>query len=169
MSAAGISMFYAGLDLATAKAEVTANLDSASRKYLTAGTWTNTQPLRVLDLSRLPSAPHFYDQRRYYRDQLLFLKNFVEDITQPVSHDGHEHIDYVPTQILTEYFRLRYKADDDNRLHAIIYPSAQRRRGRSIVIFTSHKELNPRPDGWPRPEPPILELDTASIRRVTRP
>jgi hypothetical protein len=59
MSAAGISVFYAGMDLATAKAETSANLKSSDTQVFTAGTWTNTRPLTVLDLSKLPPIRSF--------------------------------------------------------------------------------------------------------------
>jgi hypothetical protein len=57
MSTAGISVFYAAMDLATAKAETTANLDPPDEQVLTCATWTNARALTVLDLSSLPPAP----------------------------------------------------------------------------------------------------------------
>ena len=170
MSAAGISVFCAGMDLATARAETTANLLPTDRRRLTAGTWTNTQPLNVLDLTKLPSPPSFFARVRYDRDRLIFLQQFVEDITKPVIHDGREHIDYVPTQILTEYFRHQYELPDKGRLDGILYPSAQRKRGKSIVIFATQDDLDPRRDALFNTTPsPILTLDTATIRRVRKP
>ena len=154
MSAAGISVFYAGLDLATARAETTANLLPTDRRRLTAGMWTNTRPLNILDLTKLPIVPSFYARVRYERDHLIFLQQFVEDITKPVTHDGREHIDYVPTQVLTEYFRHQYKLPDKARLDGIVYPSAQRKRGKSIVIFASHADLDPRTDAFFNTKPP---------------
>lgn len=168
MSAAGISMFYAAFDPATAKAETTANLDPAERNRLTVATWMNTHVLNVLDLSRLPERPNFYAQMRYDRDQLIFLEDFVTNITQPVSHDGREHIDYVPTQILTEYFRHSFKVMGDVCLDGIIYPSARRKHGRSLVIYAAHKDLDPRTDPWRAPQTPVLQLDSDSIRRMRR-
>lgn len=169
MSAAGISVFYAGLDMATARAEVTANRDPNDEHVLTGARWTTTRALTVLDLTRLPGTPSFYAQVRYERDHLLFLHHFVQSITQPVSHDGKEHIDYVPSQIVTEYFRHAYRLPENRRLDGIIYPSAQRPRGRSIVIFAGHDDLNPHPYDWRQEERlPILALDPASIRRLRR-
>jgi hypothetical protein len=130
--------------------------------------WTNTRILQVLDLSRLPKRPDYYARQRWSLDHLIFLEDFVKDISRPVVHDGHEHIDYVPTQILTEYFRYVYEGIDGARLDGIVYPSAQRKRRKSIVIFASHQELNPYLDDWRLKPKPILELDTASIRRIRR-
>lgn len=126
MSAAGISVFYAGIDLATAQAETVANLKRTDKRVLTAGTWTNTRPLRVLDLSKLPDIPDFYAEYRHRRDQIVFLHEFAEEIRKPVKHDGREHIYYVPTQILTEYFRHRYRAGESQALDGIIYKIQKR-------------------------------------------
>jgi hypothetical protein len=169
MSAAGISVFYAGMDLATARAETMANLEPGDRHLFTAGTWTSSRALKVLDLTQLPPIPGFYSQWRYDRDHLVFLRDFVKEISQPVVHDGREHIDYVPTQILTEYFRHRYKLEGDVRLDGIVYPSAQRRRGRSIVIFASQDDLDPKENEFWGERKPTLTLDPASIRRVRKP
>jgi hypothetical protein len=168
MSAAGISVFYAGMELATAKAETTANLSVDDRRCITAGTWTNTRSLNILDLTKLPEVPSFYAQIRYDRDHLIFLQQFVEDITQPVIHDGREHIDYVPTQILTEYFRYQYQLPEKGQLDGIVYPSAQRKRGSSIVVFASLEDLNPSRGYFGSRPVPILTLDQGSVRRVRK-
>ncbi|HEV2379950.1 MAG TPA: HEPN-associated N-terminal domain-containing protein [Terriglobia bacterium] len=167
MSAAGISMFYAALDMATAKAEMTISLLPKDGKILTGAKWVNTQPFTVLDLTNLPQPPSFYARVRYDREQMLFLRHFVETITQPIAHDGKHHIEYVPTQILTEYFRYKYRTHDNFRLDGIMYPSAQRKGGRSIVIFASQSDLDPNPSGW-QPATPLLVLDSASIKRLRR-
>jgi hypothetical protein len=79
----------------------------------------------VLDLSELPSVPSIFAASREQRGALQFLWEFVKSITAPVVHDGREHIDYVPTQILTEYFRERVKGSDGSALNGIVYPSAR--------------------------------------------
>jgi hypothetical protein len=168
MSAAGISVFYAAMDLSTARAETTANLEPTDGRVLTVAIWTNSRPLNVLDLSRLPEIPSFYAQVRYDRDHLLFLRDFVESITEPVVHDGREHIEYVPPQIVTEYFRHRYRLHDKLSLDGIIYPSSQRKRGRSVVIFVSQADLNPDPHAWSGDSVPILALEPTSIRTLLR-
>ena len=78
------------------------------------------QPLRVLDLSELPPVPSIFAASREQRGALQFLWEFVKSITAPVVHDGREHIDYVPTQSLTEYFRERVKGSDGSALNGIV-------------------------------------------------
>jgi hypothetical protein len=164
MSAAGISVFYAGLDMDTARAETT--LRSKPGWMFTGAQWTSTRPLRVLDLSRRPELPSVYATARYDRDDLVFLRNFVESVSQPVIPDDRVHIDYVPTQIVTEFFR-HSRAEGEQKIDGIVYPSAQC-KGRSIVIFASNDDINPRPFEWPRDVPPLLVLSEDSIQRVRK-
>jgi hypothetical protein len=121
----------------------------------------------VLDLSSLPPVPCIFDGSRDQRDTLLFLNEFVKSITAPVVHDGREHIDYVPTQILTEYFRRRAAGDDGPAIDGIIYPSSRRRNGRSIVLFASQMDLDP--DRQRLCQAPILTFDSSSLKRLRRP
>ena len=168
MSAAGISAFYAAMDSSTAKAEASANLAATDGLLLTCATWTATRPLKVLNLARLPEIPSFYEHERYDRDRILFLWKFIESITEPVQHDGREHVEYVPSQIVTEYFRHRYRLDGGTALNGIVYPSAQRKRGKSVIVFASQDDLDPDPSPWGWERTPVLTLDTASIRRLKR-
>jgi len=164
MSAAGISVFYRAYEMATARIEASA---SAPQGWaLTGATWQCSRPLQVLDLSELPAVLSIFGASREARGALLFLAEFVRSITAPVVHDGREHIDYVPTQILTEYFRKRVKGDGGSAIDGVVYPSARRRRGRSIVIFPSQDDLDPE-RLWG--EDPILELDQTSVKRLRRP
>ena len=94
----------------------------------------------------------------------MFLHKFVRAITLPVEHDGREHIEYVPTQVLTEYFRHRFLPNGASNIDGIVYPSTHRRNGRSIAIFASQKDLNP--DQWDNKSSPMLVLDPQSIVRV---
>lgn len=169
MSAAGISVFYAALDMATARAETTVNLTPTDSLVLTGATWTNTRPFHILDLTALPKIPSMFAEIRYERDHLLFLREFVGSITEPVQHDGRVHIDYVPSQIVTEYFRHRYRIDKKTPLDGIIYPSARRKGGKSAVIFAGPTDLNPQPNDWIVEEPtPMLTLCPDTVRRIRR-
>lgn len=52
---------------------------------------------------------------------LCFLQKFIHDITLPVELDGREHVDYVPTQVFTEYLRYAFLA----RVDGLTFPSVQ--------------------------------------------
>ena len=164
MSPAGISMFYASLDERTARAEMEAS-GLSIRDRLTRAIWKNTRDIKILDLTAIPgSVPSMFAMPRSERELLIFLQEFLEDVRMPVEHDGREHIDYVPTQIVTEFFRHGTADDDLQGLEGIIYPSAQQPGGRSMVIFASRDDLDPsRGKGK---KDPLLVLDPHSTVRL---
>ncbi|NEM07737.1 HEPN-associated N-terminal domain-containing protein [Geodermatophilus normandii] len=111
MSPAGIPMFYGSESIDTVIAEIAAH---DTRRFAVVAAFESTEPLRVVDLTRIPDEPSIFDKnRRWRRYPLRFLRSFAEEISKPVSLDGQEHIDYVPTQVLTEYFRWLSPLDVD--------------------------------------------------------
>jgi RES domain-containing protein len=167
MSAAGVSVFYGAFELETAIAEIVPGLPRRHGKVLTCAEWRTTRELHLADLTRLPPLGSRYAERREDRAPYVFLKHFVEELTRPVVHDGKEHIEYVPTQILTEYLRLYYKPGPGHALDGIIYPSAQRKGGRSVVLFTSHGAVDPNARFSARNA--VLKLVDNSIHRMKVP
>lgn len=132
MNPAGISYLYLALDKQTALAEV---LGGPPCKAVIAS-FEASRDLRILDLSDLPPLPSIFDgNQRWERERLLFLRHFVKEISRPVRKDGHEHIDYVPSQVVSEYFAQVHRVSSNQRLDGIVYPSAVRPGGVNIVIF----------------------------------
>ncbi len=166
MSPAGISMFYASTDQQTARAEAKAILRAATGLRMTSAAWFLTRPLRLLDLCGIPTIPSFWFTPRDERDRTRFLHAFTADISKSVIHDGREHIEYVPTQILTEYFRDEFQTNDGEHLDGILYPSAQRKGGKNVVIFAGQDDLVPAAERRLLHNPPLLALDTTSIKRL---
>ena len=155
--------------MATARAEIIATQAPGTKDIMTGATWETTRPLTILDLSELPSTPSVYDSYPRERDQLLFLHEFVKSITQPVTKTAPDHTEYVPTQLLTEYFRHNYKTDRGEPLDGILYPSAQHHGGTAIVIFATNDDINAPTTTDGKPTTPILTINISSIRRVRRP
>ena len=168
MSPTGTSMFYAGMSMATARAEIIATQQRGTKEIMTGATWHCTRSLNILDLTRLPPPPSVYNSYPRERDQLLFLKEFVKSITQPVTKASTDHTDYVPTQLLTEYFKNNYKTRESTPLDGIMYPSAQHQHGASIVIFATHDDINTPSTPEGQAAIPILTINAASIRRVRK-
>ena len=135
MSPAGIPMFYGAFDAATAHAE-TFDPDVHAGKVLSVGTFRPVRDLTVLDLAELPSIPSVFDMARQEMiHSLRFLHAFAADISQPIARDGREHIEYVPTQIVTEYFRRVFQLRDGQMLDGIIYRSAKNAGTKAFVLF----------------------------------
>lgn len=128
MSPAGISIFYGATDRATAIAEAGSH---SSDRYVVTGEFTPAREIRLIDLTNLPDLPSIFDStnhKRYFG--LRFLQKFVHDITLPVELDEREHIDYVPTQVFTEYLRYAFPA----RVDGLMFLSTQG-PGNNIAIF----------------------------------
>jgi hypothetical protein len=134
MSPAGIPMFYGSLDPATCLEEIRPGAGQAFTA--TRAAWRVLRGLQVLDLTQLPDLPSLFDpENNWKRTPVRFMRDFLRDFQKPVVKDGREHIDYVPTQVVTEYFRHVYEAEDGERLAGIIYPSAAKVGGQSCVFF----------------------------------
>lgn len=132
-SPAGISMFYCAESLQTTLKE-TIDTNWAHSNYTT-GEFSTKNDLKVIDLSNLPNYPSvFNENKRKMYDDLFFLNAFIKDLTRTFSKDSAVHIDYVPTQVVTEYFKYMFKGEVDG----IIYPSAQNKGQTAMVLFYDH-------------------------------
>lgn len=140
MSPAGIPMFYGAFDLATARAE-TVDPKHHAGQTLSIGTFRPLRNLRMLDLADLPDIPSVFEEGGHYRiHPLRFLHAFANDIVQPIARDGRERTEYVPTQIVTEYFRRVFRDADGNALDGIIYTSSRKGGDRAFVLFCENEQ-----------------------------
>lgn len=140
MSPAGIPMFYGAFDIDTARAETLDPEDHAGQT-LSIGRFRPTRNLRVLDLANLPDIPSVFEEGGHHRiHPLRFLHAFAYDIVQPIARDGREHIEYVPTQIVTEYFRRVFRDPDGNAIEGIIYRSSRQGGDRAFVLFCENEQ-----------------------------
>ncbi len=138
MSPAGIAMFYGAFELNTAKIEVV-DYSDRKKKYLTSAIFRNKESLNLIDFTKVPPVNLFDEKIRKNIYLINFLHDFIKELSKPIKHDGKIHIEYVPTQILTEYFRYihpRHKTPIDG----IIYPSSKDIKGKAIVLFMDHEE-----------------------------
>ncbi len=79
----------------------------------------------VLDLHDLPALPSFFSETYgWKRAPLKFVHSFARDIARPIEREDRVHIEYVPTQVLTEYFRTQFKWED-RVLDGICYTSSR--------------------------------------------
>jgi hypothetical protein len=128
MSPAGISMFYGSENIDTVVAEI----GHDARRYAIVGTFETTRALTLLNLADLPSLPAAAaaEDRSPHHHDLKFLHSFAVDLGKPVTLDGRERIEYVPTQVVTEYLRFI----PDFAVDGILFRSAQN-NGINCVLF----------------------------------
>lgn len=147
MSPAGIPMFYGAFDEVTAVKE-TFDPQRKNRPVITVGQFRTARAFPVVDLTRVPSVPSIFDlERRDSRPAIIFLHHFMRDLGAPVTKDGREHIDYVPTQIVTEYIRHLYKHPDYGIVRGILYRSAKG-EGSCCVFFFDCEQCCDIEKGW---------------------
>jgi HEPN/RES N-terminal domain 1/RES domain len=141
MSPAGIPMFYGAFDIDTAILETHDPSPQEGKKVISIGTFRPLRDLLFLDLAILPPIPSVFDlDRRHMIHALRFFHGFANDIAQPVSRNGREHVEYVPTQVVTEFFRHIYRTSNGERLDGIIYRSSRNEGKRACVIFCENKQ-----------------------------
>ena len=107
MSPSGIPLFYGASNEETAVAEITAHADKGEEpRPLTVGVFELSRETKVIDFSHLPPVPSIFDpQLRDNYVALSWIHRFVDEISRPlVDEDSPAQIEYVPTQVMTEYF-----------------------------------------------------------------
>jgi hypothetical protein len=135
MSQAGVVMFYGASDSETAILETfQPNRNGASEKVVSVARFRINRRLKVLDLTNLPQPPSFFGDFELHHGT-IFLWQFERDFTKPVARDGREHVEYVPTQIVTEYFRHKFRIEGDRTLDGIIYKSSREGGTVACVLF----------------------------------
>ncbi|HJP62601.1 MAG TPA: HEPN-associated N-terminal domain-containing protein [Mucilaginibacter sp.] len=139
MSAAGVPMFYGAFEPKTAMLE-TLRDDDHTKPYYTIAEFACKEDLHLIDLSKIPYISPFDQENWELFDRLSFLHKFLDDFSKPVAHDGKEHIEYVPTQVITEYFRHKFYRNGKKPIDGIIYPSSKNRKLNACVLFMDHYE-----------------------------
>ncbi len=155
MSPAGIPMFYGALDRPTTVAETIKGLT----RYAVAE-FRTTRAIRVLDLTKRPWVSIFDNERGNLSEWCRFMNEFITDFERPVSSNGEQHYEYVPTQIVTEFFRTMPGFEPP--LDGILYNSVQNPGGVCVVLFIDRRDLDPAADPSKRPVGPRL----LKMRRV---
>jgi hypothetical protein len=90
------------------------------------------------------------------------LHSFAEQIAAPVARDDRVHVDYIPTQVLTEFLRdFRFECGPIDRIR---YPSATPVKGANVVLFADQDSVYG--PGLARGKKAWLRLD--GVRHIER-
>lgn len=140
MSPAGVPMFYGSDDADTAASEA-AQADPGISVVATVGRFELLRDARIVDLAHPPTPPSMFDAaRRSQRQPLLFLGGFADDVSRPVTRDGAEHVEYVPTQIVTEYLHDVLNAGDGPPLLGLAYRASRSETHVNYALWISNDE-----------------------------
>jgi RES domain-containing protein len=142
MNPAGISYMYLAFEQKTALTEVRQGNLSLQAAI---GQFETQREALLLDLTSLPEKPSIFDGQNYEKlVGLFFIDNFVAEIRKPVIKDDRtEHIEYVPSQVVSEYFALVFRLADGKRLDGVKYPSSVRPGSHNLVLFPTERDFEP--------------------------
>ena len=133
MSPAGIPMFHVAGDAVTAQSEIASAKTTSDA--VTIALFRNLRSLQLLDLCNIPEVPSLFDEvRRHQRMPLIFLRHFAEEISRPISSAAAQY-EYVPTQVMTEFFRYLFHRKGGEPLDGIAFRSSKRSTGICYTLF----------------------------------
>lgn len=161
MSPAGVPMFYGASDWDTCFAEV---VDSEGLKghYATGGQFQTKCEIKVLDLTKIPPSPSFFSDSGIDQQHVLsFLRYFTTELSKAIKRDQRQHIEYVPTQVFTEYVRYELARTLKHPIHGMLFKSS-RNGGVCCVLFVNKEECLP-PEQYSNTVQ-VLEFDPTTIR-----
>jgi hypothetical protein len=152
MNAAGIVVMYASLDRETALAEATGKHNEFS-----IAEFELLKTLVVVDLTNIPPVPSIFMDGP--RESLQFLRHFARDVSQPFTPDTEIHIEYTPTQAVSEYMRHRLRDRDGRPINGMLYKSAKEIDKVNVVLFVESEDVEGVPSSkrWKVREP-ILKI-----------
>lgn len=131
MSPAGISMFYASFEKETAINECVGG-DSLG---LIVGTFETVKVLKMIDLTTIPEQSFWV--KNWQENQ--FLHHFNENITKRVDPKDINHLQYIPTQVFTEFLRYMFRDAKGEQVDGLIYGSSKTKE-KNIVLFCNQKD-----------------------------
>ncbi len=133
MNPPGISMFYGADGRALAVAEIRNAMASV-------GCFATLRSMRILDLAHLPAIPGFFSTA-YRIDRLIlaFLSDFADIIIQPVDRNDRVNVDYIPTQVFTEF--IRDFEFEGGKVDGLRYRSATGEKGTNYVLFAGQGDV----------------------------
>ncbi|CAK7066950.1 MAG: hypothetical protein DELT_01683 [Desulfovibrio sp.] len=155
MSPVGIPMFYGGFTPELCLAEI--DYDSKTQ-YAHIAKFACLRPLLLVDFTALPRIPSLYSSNRELRPIARLVRSFAEEVSKPLipSTEKVDHIEYIPTQAITEWLRYGFRVDGE-KIDGVLYDSAKKKGTCGVLFFENEECIDSRID-QNRRSTPILEL-----------
>lgn len=140
MNPPGIPLMYLASTARTALLETRATTARV-------GQWRTLRSARLLDLRRPPEVPGtFSGEDRHATLHSRFLWDFRRHIMSPVERDDRVHIEYLPSQVVSEF--LRDYEFEGGKLDGIAYGSVVDPRGWNVALFVDLIDLGLEEPEW---------------------
>lgn len=141
MTAAGISHFYSGFEESTAINETYVREEDDGSKKIVIAVFRNLRDFNFLDLTNLPTLPSEFDLESVgKRKALIFISELVDEFRKPIERDGKAHVEYVPTQVFTEFVQHKLPSIGGNKIDGILYRSSKDEKQIAAVVFADNSE-----------------------------
>lgn len=112
MTAKGMGAFYGASTADGALAEVSGYADSNDAGTL--GLFELVHDISVVDLTATQQIPSLFDaEQRHRRAAVSFMHDFVENVRAIADPSDHQNLNYIPTQVIAEFFRYQLVGDAD--------------------------------------------------------
>lgn len=133
MNPPGIPMFYGASSAELAIEEVRST-------DVTVGTFLAARPVLVVDLAHLPRVPGFFCEASRQRIRTLeFLHQLTRAMAEPVAQNNRVNVDYIPTQIVSEFFRdFHFRK---GKIDGIQYVTALGSAGYNSVLYATQSNV----------------------------
>ncbi len=157
----GIPMFYGAKNKSTAILEV---IDKKEEKQMvTTGRFRNIKPLNLIDLTNIPNVSVFDLKKAEFYEAAIFLKAFSKNISKKIKKGGTQHFEYVPTQVVTEYFRHVLPYEAGIKVDGLIYKSSLAEDEDCYVIFCNSRHCR---DAQNQTKQTVLILENEYMEKV---
>lgn len=164
MSGKGIGAFYGASTGIGAQREVASYADASH--VGTIGEFELLRDISVVDLTSVASIPSLFDAaERQRRPAIRFMHDFVEDVRRVADPSDRLDLDYIPTQIISEFFRYELSGPT-GPVRGVIWRSSKDPTVECCVIFASNDEMTELPTATAAY---VLALDPASVRVLRAP
>lgn len=162
MSPAGIPMFYGATDRETALVEV-----AEARGRFACGTFETLKDIMVLDVRKTPEVPSLFDPE-HAKDRAVatFMHSFIDDFRAPIDRKRRPHVDYLPTQVITEYFRTSVLSEDEQPILGVLYASTRNGKDAIVLFAGNDNVVDGPPDAAPEDDAWLRMVDYEEVDHI---
>lgn len=139
MNTPGIVVMYGSLEEETAFSEAAGDF-----RFYSVAEFELLEDILVVDLSLVPRVPSIFEDKP--RESIIFLRDFKEDVSRPITPDQKIHVEYTPTQVVSEFLRHRFRTSAGKSVSGVFYESSKVKHGTNAALFIESKQV----DGVPQ-------------------
>ncbi|MGA3049329.1 MAG: HEPN-associated N-terminal domain-containing protein [Terracidiphilus sp.] len=158
MNAPGIVVMYGALDEDTAFTEATGEF-----RFYSVAEFELLEDILVVDLSRIPQVPSIFEDKP--RESIIFLRDFKGDVSRPIRPDQKIHVEYTPTQVVSEFLRHRFRTSSGKSVSGVFYESSKVKHGTNAALFFESEQVEGVLNDRINPKKPALRMLSVKERR----